>query len=218
MLPYYDDDKKKGHKRKRSGRRRSKSFYTVPAPVISVCVIIIFSFVLIFVIIFLLLPSKNNNNNNTIQQIINGPVFSSRSFTYNGAIKSIYSFKERFFLENNMKTYSFVHERLYQFDQNGVVDYELCCIVFVKSIKDSEYAEHSKICGTDSDLQCIISNNRLLVSINMSFLEEGSDVEIVLSCMFDWLSLPPPPPSSSSQSQQQQQRVDFHEKDFIGAK
>jgi hypothetical protein len=210
MLPHdYSDD---GGKKRRYRRRirRSKSFHTISTPIISVCVIVILSFILLFLIIFFLLPTKKNN---TVQKKqVNGPVFSSRSFTYEGTIKSMYSFKQKVFLEDNMKTYSFAHERLYQFNQDDVIDYELCCIVFIKSVKDSEYLEYSKICGSDNDLQCIISNNRLLVNIDMSFLEEGSDVEIVLSCVFDWLSLP-----RSEQTQTQKQRVDFHEKDFFGA-
>lgn len=149
------------------------------------------------------------------QPLLKSPVFLSRSFTYDGSVKSLYSFKESFFLENNMKSYSFEHERLYKLDQESVIDYELCCFVFIKSHKNDEYIEYTKLCGNDENLQCIISNNRLLITVDMSFLEEGSDIEIVLSCMFDWLSLPAQ--QKEEQQQRKKVRVEFNTNDFFDA-
>jgi len=102
-----------------------------------------------------------------------------------------YSFTEILNITDNMQTYLFVHPRykpLSILNQVMVMDYTLCCSLFFGVTSDGDRIFRRRICGNNDELQCVIQNDQLLISIDVSFIETNSKMEVFSTCIFNWIS------------------------------
>ncbi len=108
--------------------------------------------------------------------------------------RSTYSFRERLNITDKMKSYLFVHPKVGELNgmyQKELVDYELCCSVLFENKIMGTRSVNLRVCGNNDKLQCIIRSNRLVVTMDTSFIsseENNDEMEFILICMFKWIS------------------------------
>lgn len=103
-----------------------------------------------------------------------------------------YSFTDRLNITNNMQTYIFSHpnskEEIVGLTQNLIINYDLCCSIFYKIIDGGDLEFHERLCGNTDKMQCVLQNNKILIKIDVSSVQDQNYFEIVSTCIFSWLS------------------------------
>jgi len=106
--------------------------------------------------------------------------------------KMTYQFKEKINVTDLKKTIVFYHPtngKILGFNQNQLVSYRLCCSIFHKLEKtDTDFSHSKKVCGNSDSIKCIIEDERLMVYIDLSFLDSPNYFEVISICIFNWFS------------------------------
>jgi len=106
--------------------------------------------------------------------------------------KMTYQFSEKINITDVRKTSVFYHPtngKVLGFNQKYLVSYKLCCSIFYKIEENSRSFTHSKkLCGNSDSIKCTIEDDKLMIFIDLSFLEKPNYFEVISICVLNWFS------------------------------